>query len=244
MNSLQTAARSGKISLREAAIVAGLAYLIILVAAIFANFVVLSRLIVPGDAAATANNIAANGLLFRTAITSFLIVLALDVVVAFALYVLLKPVNKDLSLLAAFFRLTYSAVMGLNLLNLVFALQLSSGVDHLTVFKTDQLQALSLLFLDSFNYGFQIALVFFGVHLFVLGYLVYKSSYIPRTLGILLTVASLGYLINGLAKVLLPNYASYETILLLAIPLLTVPGELFFLVWLLLRGRKIPDMQS
>ena len=91
----------------------------------------------PGDATTTANNIMANELLFRSGIVSWLIVLTCDVVVAWALYVLLKPVNKSLSLLAAWFRLVYSTIHGIALLNLIFVLQLLSGADYLTVFETD-----------------------------------------------------------------------------------------------------------
>ncbi len=108
-----------------------------IIPAIFANFFVLQSLIVPGDATTTANNIMANELLFRSGIVSWLIVLTCDVVVAWALYVLLKPVNKSLSLLAAWFRLVYSTIHGIALLNLIFVLQLLSGADYLTVFETD-----------------------------------------------------------------------------------------------------------
>ncbi|AEA46667.1 DUF4386 domain-containing protein [Archaeoglobus veneficus] len=225
------------ISLRKAAIVAGFGLLFMTIAATFAYFYVLSNLIVPGDAATTANNIMANELLFRTAIDSFIIVVILDVVVAWALYVLLKPVNKSLSLLAAWFRLVYATIFGISLHNFFSVLLLLSGADYLTVFETGQLHAQVMLFLNAFSYGWLIGLVFFGLHLSVLGYLVFKSGYIPRILGVLLIIAGFGYLIDSFAKFLFPNYEA-------TIGLFTFIGELLFMLWLLLKGAKIPEMKS
>jgi hypothetical protein len=228
--------RIADISLRKAAIVAGLGLLIMSILAPFANFYVLPSLIVPGDVTTTANNIMANELLFRSGICSFIIVIILDVVVAWALYVLLKPVNKSLSLLTAWFRLVYATIFGIALLNLIIALHLLSGADYLTVFKTDQLHAQVMLFLNAFSYVWQIGYVFFGFHLFFLGYLVFKSSYIPSILGVLLIIAGLGYLIDNFGKFLLPNYN-------ITIAMFTFIGELLFMLWLLLKGAKIPEMK-
>jgi hypothetical protein len=229
--------RIADISLRKAAIVAGFGLLIMGILAPFANFFVLPSLIVPGDAATTANNIMANELLFRIGICSFIIVIILDVVVAWALYVLLKPVNKSLSLLMAWFRLVYATIFGVALANLFSVLLLLSGADYLTVFETDQLHAQVMLSLNAFNDVWAFGLVVFGLHLFVLGYLVFKSGYIPRILGILLIIAGLGYLIDSFAIFLLPNYEA-------TIGLVTFIGELLFMLWLLLKGGKIPEMKS
>ena len=233
MNTNKKTARFTDISLRKAAIVAGFGLLIMSIFAIFAEFFVRQNLIVPGDAATTANNIIANELLFRSGICSFIIVIILDVVVAWALYVLLKPVNKSLSLLTAWFRLVYATIFGIALLNLVIVLHLLSGADYLRVFETDQLPAQVMLFLNVFSYGWQIGYVFFGLHLFVLGYLVFKSGYIPRILGVLLIIAGLGYLIDSFAIFLLPNSK-------VAIGMFTFFGELVFMFWLLLKGGKRP----
>jgi hypothetical protein len=165
----------------------------------------------------------------------------LDVVLALALYVFLKPVNKSLSLLAAWFRLVYATILGITLLNLIIVLELLTGADYLTVFETDQLHALGLLFLNAFSYGWQIGIVFFGLHLFVLGYLIFKSGYIPRILGVLLIIGSLGYLIDSFAQFLLLNYDA--TITLVGTATATI-GELLFMFWLLLKGRKIPEMKN
>ena len=221
------------ISQRKVAIVAGLGLLIMTIFYVFADFFVFQNLIVPGDATTTANNIVASEMLFRTGICSFLIVLICDVVVAWALYIFLKPVNKSLSLLTAWLRLVYAAMLGIALLNLVIVLILLSGANYLAVFETDQLHAQVLLFLNAFNDVWAIGLIVFGFHLFILGYLVFKSDYIPRILGVLLIVAGLGYLIDYFGKLLFPNFDA-------AISLVVGWGELLFMFWLLLKGGKRP----
>jgi hypothetical protein len=243
-NSINKTARIADISLRQAAIVAGLGLLLMMVPAIFMNFFVLESLIVPGDAATTANNFMANEFQFRIGICSFVIVIILDVLVAWGLYVFLKPVKKSLSLLAAWFRLLYSAVFGFALLNLFTVLRLISDADFLTVFETDQLYAQVMLSLNAFNDGWAIGYVcFFGLHLIVLGYLVYKSGYIPRVLGVLLIIGGFGYLIDSFALLLLPNYNAYKGIFSLLI-LPTLPGELFLALWLLIKGVKVEQWEK
>jgi hypothetical protein len=226
--------RIADISLRQAAIVAGVGLLIMTIVAPFAEFSVRQGLIVPGDAATTARNIMADELLFRLAICLYLIVAMLDVVIAWALYIFLKPVNKGLSLLMAWFRVVYAAILAVVLLNFVIALQLLSGADYLAVFETDQLQALMMLFLNAFGYGWDLGLVIFGLHLLLLGYLIYKSGYIPKILGILLVIASFGYLIDSFGKLLSPTYD-------LNIALFTFIGEVLLVFWLLIKGARLPD---
>ena len=182
--------RTADISLRQAARVAGFGYLIVFILAGFANSIAFENLIVPGDAATTANNIIANESLFRFGIAGWVIVLAFDAVVAWALYVLLKPVSRSLSLLAAWFRLVFVAIFASALVNLSSVLQLFSGADYLTVFEPSQLHAQAMLFLNTYEYGVTISFVFFGIHIFVLGYLIFKSGYIPKILGVFLIVCS------------------------------------------------------
>ncbi len=229
--------RTADISQRKAAIVAGFGLLLMTIFAIFTEYFVRPSLIVPGDATETATNIMADELLFRTGICSYLIILILDVVVAWALYVLLKPVNRSLSLLTAWFRLVYTTIFGMALLNLAIVLQLLSGADYLTVFETDQLQAQVMLSLNAFRDGWAIGLVFFGLHLALLGYLVFRSDYIPGILGVLLIVAGLSYLIDYFGKFLFPDFDA-------AISQVAGWGELLFMLWLLLKGAKIPEMKS
>jgi hypothetical protein len=229
--------RIADMSLRQAAVVAGIGLLIITILAPFADFFVRQSLIVPGDAAATANKIMASESLFRIAISSYLIVAILDVVVAWALYVLLKPVNKSLSLLAAWLRVVYAAILGITLLNLVIALRLLDGADFMRVFETDQLYAQAMLFLNAFSDGWEMGLAIFGIHLLVLGYLAFKSGYIPKILGVLLIIASIGYLLDSFGRLLFPNYD-------VTIAVFTFFGEVLLIFWLLFKGAKIPELKS
>jgi len=231
MNSDKDKSRSTDVSLRTAAIVAGLGLLAMAILAGFANFSVFQNLVVPGDAKTTAENILASAGSFRMGLFFFLVVAILDVVVAWALYILLKPVNNDLSLLAAWFRIVYAAIFAIALTNLFNVLQLLTGADYLKVFEVNQLYAQVMLSLSAFRSGWDIGLVIFGLHLLVLGYLAFKSGYIPRWLGILLIVAGLGYVADSFGKFLLPNYN-------LTIAAFTFVGEVLLTFWLLWKGIK------
>ncbi len=164
----------------------------------------------PGDAAATADSILASEGLFRASIAADLIMILSDVALALVFYVLLKPVSQALALLAAFFRLAQAAVLGINLLNLFIALQLLSGAELPGRGRRRPVECAGSLFLDAHGIGYTIGLTFFGVSILVLGYLIFKSGYIPRILGVGLLFAAFGYLIDSFAQVLLPNYGDYE----------------------------------
>lgn len=227
-----------RVSERQAARIAGYGYLAISVLSIFANFFVRVRLIEPEDAAATATNIMDSETLFRVGLVSFLIVFVLDVVVAWALYLFFKAVNTDVSLLTAWFRLTYAILLGAALVFLFFALALVSGADRSEAFETGQLDSQMTLYLDAFNDLWLIGLACFGIHLALLGYLILESRHIPMALGVLLVLAGAAYLINTLANALLSNYNDYEAVFVTIVALPSVIGELAFPIWLLLRGGK------
>jgi hypothetical protein len=224
--------------------IAGFGLLLMAVLAFFANFFVLEKFIIPGDAVKTVNNIIANESLFRWGIVSFIIVITLDVLVAWALYIFLKPVNKNLALLAALFRLVFAAIFGMVLYNLLNVLQLLSGADYLKVFETDQLHAQVMLSIDAFNIGWKVALVFFGFYMFLIGYLAFKSGFMPRILGIILIITGFGYLIDSFANFLLPNYTDYETIFLMIVAIPGIIGEISLMFWLLIKGVKLPQIKE
>ncbi|WP_419876075.1 DUF4386 domain-containing protein [Candidatus Pristimantibacillus sp. PTI5] len=224
--------------------IAGFGLLLMAILAMFSNFTVLEGLIVADDAATTANNIITNEMLFRSGFLCFVLVLILDVLVTWALYVLLKPVNKNLALLAALFRLVYTAVFGIALQHFLSVLQLLSGAEYLTVFTTEQLHAQVLLLIDAFNNGWLIGLVFFGLHLLVVGYLIIKSrGYLPKLIGIFLVLSAAGYLTDSIAQFLLPNYSDYQTVFLLIVAIPGVVGELSLAFWLLIKGVKVQQRQ-
>nr|WP_315898445.1 DUF4386 domain-containing protein [Planococcus sp. CPCC 101016] len=220
----------------------GLSLLVMAIIALFANFFVFESLIVPGNAAATVENLLANDLLFRFGIAGFIIVLLLDVVVSWSLYILLRQVNKNLALLAAGLRLVFTAIFAAAMFNFLSVLQLIRGEMYLGAMETSQLQAQVMLLIDAFNNGWLIGLVFFGFHLLLIGYLVFKSKFMPKTIGILVMLAGLGYLIDNFAQVLFSNYNDYATIFLLIVAVPGVIGELVLAIWLLFKGKKIPEM--
>lgn len=223
-------------SQRNAAIAAGAGLLIMTVAAIFARFVYDSML-VPGDAAATANNILANELQFRLAIISFLFVIVLDVIVAWGLYVLLRPVNRNLSLLAAWFRLVYAAVFMVTLLDLGNALRILHSAGTLVVLETGQLQAQALLALSAFSDGWSFALAVFGLHLTVLGYLVFKAGFMPKILGALLIIAGLGYMFDSITGFIFPNFG-------VTVGQITFIGELLLALWLVIKSARAKNWEK
>lgn len=223
---------------------AGLMYLTIFIAGIFAEFFVRSSLIVPTDAATTAANIMAAESLFRSGIMADLVMIMADVTLALAFYVLLKPVNHTLALLAAFFRLGQATILGLNLLNLIVALQLLTGAGDLAAFTVNQQQAQALLFLNAHGFGYTLGMMFFAFNCLVTGYLVFRSGYFPRLLGVLLIIAAGGYLIDSSAQFMLANYPAIEETMSMVVFMPAFVGELAMCLWLLIRGVNTTALQE
>ena len=219
-------------TIQKYAKIAGILYLLVAILSIFVHFYVPSKLIVPGDAAATAGQIMASQGLFRLGIASEFVVLMIEIALSVLLYVLLKPVSKTLSLAAAVYRLAMTTVHGINLLNSILALLLLSGAAYLAAFQPAQLQAAALLFLSAYNYGFTLGILFFSLHVAILGYLIFKSGYFPKILGILFMIAALGYLIDNFSSILIANYKMGPAYL--AIPIAI--AEIAFPLWLLFKG--------
>lgn len=224
--------------------IAGIGYLMIMLSGLFAEMIVRMSLIEPGDAGTTARNIMDSEGFFRLGIAGDLVMLTFDVIVGLALYVLLQSVSKSLALLATFFRLVHTAIYGVTLLTLFLILQLLSGAEYLAAFDPDQLNALVLLFADAHSYGYILALVFFAVHVGILGYIGLRYGYFPRVISVLLVFASVGYIVDSMANVLLTNYADYETVLQLVVFTPAVIGELSLALWLLLKGGKTREEDS
>lgn len=228
------ATTTNKTSLRTAALIAGIGLLIMVVAAPFAELFVFPKLVVPGNAAETTQNIIANKTLFMAAIFGYLITFICDLIVAWALYVLLKPVNEELSLLTAWFRWVYTVIALDALLNLVTILRILNASDILTGSQLDQFSAQVMLSIQAFRSHWYFGLIFFGIHLGLLGYLAIRSKYIPSILGVLLLIAGLGYLLTNLKPFLFPtinlDFAEY-----------TFYGELIFMLWLLIKGPRIQE---
>ena len=232
MSSNNRTNRFNEISLRNAALIAGFGYFVMVLVGPFAQFWAYESLVVPGNAAETAQNVMNNKMLFTAGIFGILIVFICDVLVAWALYILLKPVNKSVSLLTAWLRLVYAAIAIVALLNLVTGLRFISPSEYLTVFEPNELYVQFYLSLVAFEKGWGIGLMIFGIHLGLLGYLIFRSDYIPRILGILLIISGLGWLIDSLKPYLFPSFFA-------ELWMITVWGEVIFTVWLLTRGWKL-----
>jgi len=200
------------LSMRKASMTVGIGLIIMMPLALFADSTLLG-FFVSGDAAATTANIQANQLLFGLSVAGYVLILVIDVLIALALYVILKPVNQRLSALTAALRLTYVAIMVVGLFALV------------------------MLYSDGYVYGKLLAYVFFISHLFVLGYLVYKSTYIPRSLGVFLMIASLSYIILLYGQYIFSPETMGVLTLIAMVPALF--AELSLGLWLLFKGGKV-----
>lgn len=217
------------LSQRQAALVAGFASLLMFVGAMVAEMYARQRLIVPGDAAQTAHNLLAEPGAFRLGMAAYLLVLAGDLLAAWALYVLFEGVNRHLSLFAAWIRLVYTAIyaMALSKLFVGFALvQDGAAAQAMGAFR-------------EFELGWAVGMVFFGLHVLLLGYLAWCSGFVPKVLGGLLLLAGLAYLGDNLAKLLWADYAAYQVIFTAIVAIPAVLGELGLGIWLLVRGRKL-----
>jgi hypothetical protein len=192
---------------------------------------------VPGDAATTASNIMASQSLFRLGIVVNLLGLIVNVFVVLALYRLLKPVSKDMASLMVVFLLLSVPIGMLNELNHIAILLLLSGATYLIPFTTSQLQALVLLFHDMHTGGLNIAQVFWGLWLFPMGYLVFKSGFLPRILGILLIIGCFGWLADSFAAFLVPNLG-------LKIGMFTGLGEVLLPLWLVIKGVNVEQWEK
>ena len=224
---------TSKTSPRLKARTVGGLYLIVIAAGLFAEAFVRGTLIVSGDAAATASNILASEQLFRLGFAADLVAVAAYIGVTALLYELLKPVSRTLALLGAFFGLAGSAIMAVNMVNHLAPLFLLGDAGYLSAFEADQLQALARVSLRLHSLGYNIAIVFFGLHLLFLGWLVLRSRFLPRILGVLLAIAAVGFLANKFTIFLAPAFAAQIPPYVMLTSLI---GEGALALWLLVMG--------
>ncbi|RME97665.1 MAG: DUF4386 domain-containing protein [Chloroflexi bacterium] len=223
-------------SIQKTARLAGVLYLILAVASGWA-FMNISTLVVPGDAATTVSNLRQSEALFRLGILSDLFGQVVFIFLVLALYKLFKPVHKNQARLMVIFVVISVVLQSISLLNQIAALIVLNGADYLTVFSTAQLDALVLFFLNLHKAGFSvIAQIYFGLWLFPLGFLVYKSGFLPKIVGMLLIIAGVGYLFDVAAFFMLPT-------LEVTVSGFTFIGELVLLLWLLIKGVNVEQWQ-
>lgn len=222
------------VSLPKAAMIAGISLIVMTIIAPIANFSILNGLVVPDDAVKTYSNIVSTEGSFRIAIILFYIVAILDIIVAWALYIFLEPVNKGISLLAAWFRIIYAAILAAALFNLLHVLQLLGGASYVALSGESQLAAQVMISVTGFTNTWEFGLILFGCHLALLGYLLFKAGYMKRILGVLVVVAAAGYLVDGFGTLLSAKYTIH-------ISAFTFIGEVVLIFWLLISGRKVNE---
>lgn len=215
---------------------AGVFYLFEGVTAVFGQMFVLGKLVVPGDVAATAANILGHETLFRLGFASSLMAVAFHIALALLFYELLKPVSRNVSLLAMFLILVGCATQALAGLLYAAPLIVLTGGSVFSAFTTEQLQALAIVFLKLNGQSFNAYLVFFGMWCALVGYLIVRSTFLPRIIGLLMMVAGLGYL-----TLLWPPLATYLYPFNLAV---AAPGEISLLLWLLVKGVNVPKWKE
>ena len=219
--------------MKHKAKISGIAYLMIFIAGFYANFAVLESLIDISNTSITTTNFINNHAQLGRGILGFVLMLAFDLILVWSLFSLTKSISKNLSYIASFFRLIHALFFGVALFKLVQIYQLT----NITSSSLELKDKVKVLLLD-FDTLWTVGLLFFGIHLIVLGYLALNSGYIPKTLGVLLILAAIGYLIDGIAKLCMTNYNDYKAIFEVIVIMPSVIGEFSFTAWLLFKGFK------
>jgi len=222
-----------QMSAKRFARIGGGLYLIIIALGLAGEILIRERLIVSGDPTATASNISSMEPLWRFGIAAELLLLLSAVSLTWIFYVLLRPVNKDLALLAVFFNLVAMALEAVIQLSFIAALLPLGKPSYLKAFTPEQRSVMAQLSARLYGYGFGFSLIFFAGYCLVMGYLIFRSGYLPKTLGLLLQIAGLCYLTNSFAMVLAPEFAGRIFPAILAPAFI---GELSLALWLALKG--------
>jgi hypothetical protein len=221
--------------------VGGVLYLIMIALGIVQEAFIRGRITVGGDAAATFANLQKMEMLWRAGIAAELLLVVLNIALAVVLYVLTRPVHKELALLALLFNSIATAVESAYSIQLVQALFPLGSNTYLAAFTPGQLQAMTALAMKAHVLGFGIALLLFGPFLLVTGYLIFRSGYLPKPIGVLYQLAGLAYVFNGFVLVLAPQFAG-RMFMIMAVPVFI--GETSFALWLLIKGVRIEKWRS
>ena len=231
-----------RMSPRFKARIAGLLYLLIIAGGLFAPFAIAPTGMMLGEAALpTTAKILVSKPLYVLGGAAQLIVYACDVGVALIFYELLKPVSRSVALLAAFFRLVFVAIASANMFNHFAPLILLSGADYLRAFQPDQLQALALVFIRLRTFGFDIALVFFGLHCVLVGCLLFRSTFFPRILGAALAIGGICYMADILSTAIPPAIGAH------LFPYIMLPAgvaEIALTLWLIIIGVNVSKWEK
>jgi len=224
-------------SINKTARIAGTLYLLLLPLGILGLILVQTTLIVHGDAATTVSNIRASESLFRISIVAALMIQVVNIFVALTLYQVLKPVGKNMAALIVIFIMLGAPIAMLSEASRAGVLLLLNNADYLTVFTTDQIHTLISFLLNLHEEGINIASIFWGLWLFPMGYLVFKSGFLPKILGILLIIGCFGYLADFFIHSLFPNLG-------VTVSQFTFIGEITLPLWLLIKGVNVEQWQK
>jgi hypothetical protein len=219
-------------SIRTASLTAGIALLLLSALSIFGFIVVVQGLITPGDPAQTAKDITQSSGSFRLGIAALYLVIPLDIVVGWALYRVFSPVSRSLAMLAATLRVAFAVVFMVAISRLVDVLHLLDNDSSLAAFSSEQLHTQALLAITAFNDVWHAGLFLFGLHLIVIGYLAFKSGYIPKLIAVLVAIDGLSYAVDTFGTVLSPGHWTDTATF-------TFIGELLLGLWLVIRGRRL-----
>jgi hypothetical protein len=221
---------------RRVARLGGVLYLSIILLGAMGEAAVRGSIVVPGNATATAANLRSMEWLWRLGVAGEIVLLTCATALALILYVLLRPVSRDLALMAVFFNLVCIAIEGVAAVSLAATLHPLTNAAYVSAFTPNQLDVMAMLSVRSHSAGFGIALIFFGVECVILGYLIFRSGYMPRALGVLMQIAGVCYVINSFALLLSPPLSSR------LFPGILVPsliGELALALWLVVKGVRV-----
>ena len=225
-------ASTNGLTLRAAAIIAGLAYLLDPVS--YAEFTLYPKLVVSGNIGQTVANISGHHGAFVTMLFFYFLNFVEDIVMAWALYYLLAPVNRAVSALASIFQLVYAGIALVGLLNLATVFHMVTQPDYLASFGSTQLHAEINLLIHTFRTYYSLGLILFGIHLVLIGALIVRATYIPWWLGVVLVIDGLGWIVFELQPYLFPG-------LNVDVLFYTFFGELLFMLWLLIMGWRIKE---
>lgn len=213
--------------------IGGLIYLFMIFLGIIQEVLIRGKIVVAGDAAATATNLRSMEMLWRIGIAFEMLMVILTICLTLVLFLLTRPVHKHLALLAAFFGLLATGVQAAYSLYLMEALLPSGNMSYLSAFTAVQLDAMTALCINAHGSGFAIALLLFGPFFFITGYLLYQSGYLPKFLGVLYVIAGLSYFISSFTLILVPAWGA-KYYFFMAAPALI--GELGLSLWLIIKG--------
>jgi len=210
--------------------IAGVIFLVAVVAGSIGEAIVPNMLVVPGDAATTAHNITTNDLLFRLGFVAYIVEALTDVALTFFLYVLLRPVRGNLAFSSVLFRLMATATFAFGEIFYFAQTQILRGDAYLNTFSTQQLQTLALLSFNVYGAAGSLSTIFYGTGSIILGYLIWRSGYLPRIIGALWVIGGFGFVIATLVFFIAPAYASFLLMLPMIIALVALG------LWLLVKG--------